>query len=53
MQRAGYDPRQAVELWRMMAARGTAGPPQFASTHPSDSTRIAQLQDYLRSRGWA
>lgn len=53
MQRAGYDPRQAVELWRMMAARGAGGTPQFASTHPSDSTRIAALQEYLRSRGWA
>jgi len=53
MQRAGYDPRQAVELWRMMAARGANGPPQFASTHPSDATRVAALQEYLRSRGWA
>lgn len=53
MQRAGYDPRQAVELWRMMAARGQSGPPQFASTHPSDQARIAALQAYLRQRGWA
>ena len=54
MQRAGYDPRQAVALWRMMAARGGArGSPSFASTHPSDAQRIAALEAYLRQRGWA
>ncbi|HET9160668.1 MAG TPA: M48 family metallopeptidase [Caulobacteraceae bacterium] len=54
MQKAGYDPRQAVELWRMMAARGGAkGPPQFASTHPSDAERVQALEAYLRQRGWA
>lgn len=54
MQRAGYDPRAAVDLWRNMAAQsGRAGAPEFASTHPADSTRIAELQAYLRSRGWA
>lgn len=53
MQRAGYDPRQAVALWRMMAARQQSGPPQFASTHPSDATRINELEAYLRSKGWS
>jgi predicted Zn-dependent protease len=54
MQRAGFDPRQALELWRMMAARaGAKGPPQFASTHPSDAQRIAALDAYLHQRGWA
>lgn len=54
MQKAGYDPREAVALWRSMAARGgPGGPPQFASTHPSDQTRIAALEAYLRQRGWA
>ena len=55
MQRAGFDPRQSVALWRRMAAQqqGRAGSPEFASTHPSDATRIAKLEEYLRSRGWA
>jgi predicted Zn-dependent protease len=53
MQRAGYDPRQAIVLWQRMASAGGASQPAFMSTHPSDSTRIAALQDYLQQRGWA
>jgi predicted Zn-dependent protease len=41
---AGYDPRQAIELWRRMEAAGGAGPPEFLSTHPSNSTRIERLE---------
>ncbi|MBN8552204.1 MAG: M48 family metallopeptidase [Caulobacterales bacterium] len=52
MQRAGYNPREAVTLWRAMAAQGGASAPEFASTHPSDSTRITALEAYLQSRGW-
>jgi len=53
MQKAGYDPRKAVDLWRMMASRsGAKGPPQFASTHPSDAQRVSALEAYLRQRGW-
>lgn len=53
MQRAGYDPRQAVALWRMMAARaGDKGPPQFGSTRPSDAQRVSALEAYLRQKGW-
>lgn len=52
MQRAGYNPRQAIELWRLMAAQGDSRAPQFASTHPSEQTRIAQLEQYIASRGW-
>ena len=52
MQRAGYRPRQAVILWRKMQAQGGSGRPEFASTHPSDASRIAALDGYLSSKGW-
>jgi predicted Zn-dependent protease len=44
MSRAGFDPRQSVELWRNMAAAGGGQPPQWLSTHPSHETRISALQ---------
>jgi predicted Zn-dependent protease len=54
MARAGFRPSQAVELWRNMAAQASrSAPPQFLSTHPSDATRIQQLEAYIRSRGYA
>jgi len=45
--RAGYDPRAAVTLWQKMGAaeKGSSAPPEFLSTHPSASTRIADLQN--------
>lgn len=53
MHAAGYDVRQAVALWQRMAEAGGAAPPELASTHPSDSTRIQALGDYIQQRGWA
>lgn len=44
MARAGFDPRQAVNLWRNMQSAGGGQPPELLSSHPSDATRIAQLQ---------
>lgn len=44
MARAGFDPAQSVELWKNMQAAGGGAPPEFMSTHPSNSTRIANLQ---------
>lgn len=48
MAMAGYDPKQAPEFWKRMSA-GSNGqkPPEFLSTHPSDETRIAQLQNWM------
>jgi len=40
---AGYDPRTAIDLWKRMQANGGA-PPEWLSTHPSESTRIERLQ---------
>ena len=45
--RAGYDPRAAITLWKKMGQAGRSSPPQWISTHPSGSTRIADLQRNL------
>lgn len=52
MSAAGYRPREAVALWRLMAEQRQSGTPELASTHPSDQTRIAALESYLATRGW-
>ena len=42
---ACYDPREAIGLWqRMGQASGGQAPPEFMSTHPSGTTRIAHLE---------
>lgn len=47
MSKAGFDPRQAVSLWQNMAKQGGDKPPEFASTHPADATRIEQIEARL------
>jgi predicted Zn-dependent protease len=45
MAMAGYDPNEAPKFWeRMEANSGGAAPPQFLSTHPSDTKRISDLK---------
>ncbi len=44
MAKAGFDPRQAVNLWQNMIAAGGSRPPQWLSTHPDPQARIGELQ---------
>ena len=44
---AGYNPEEAPIFWQRMSAQGGASVPQFLSTHPSDETRIRQLQGWI------
>ena len=53
MAAAGFRPSQAVALWRLMGQQRQSGQPEFASTHPSDATRIQALEGYIAQRGWA
>jgi len=41
--KAGYDPRGAIPFWQRMEAQKSFSPPEFLSTHPSDSTRMRKL----------
>jgi predicted Zn-dependent protease len=48
MAMAGYNPNNAVAFWQRMAAQNTGGaPPEFLSTHPSDATRIRNIQNRI------
>ena len=47
MARAGYDPRQAIDLWENFQALGGDRPPEFLSTHPSEGTRIERLEKLM------
>ncbi len=44
MAQAGFDPRESVSLWQNMSAANGEEPPEFMSTHPSNSTRINGLE---------
>ena len=58
MAKAGYDPREAVAFWERMSGcpkqmigkfcfRSNAAIPEFLSTHPSDATRIKQIEAWI------
>ena len=47
MAMAGYNPGEAVEFWKRMSQLGGQKPPEFLSTHPSDETRVQNLQAFL------
>ncbi len=44
---AGYDPQAAVTFWQRMSAATGGGSTSWLSTHPSDATRIKQLQGWM------
>jgi len=45
---AGYNPQEGIGLWqRMERASNGNKPPEFLSTHPSETNRIEQLQKFM------
>jgi len=45
---AGYNPREAIPLWQRMQAASTGNKaPEFLSTHPSDESRIQQMEKFM------
>jgi predicted Zn-dependent protease len=45
---AGYDPREAPKFWQRMSAKsGGQKVPELLSTHPSDATRIKELNKFM------
>ncbi len=53
MARSGFEPSASIKLWKNMAklseSAGQGAPPEFMSTHPSNTTRIHQLTEHLPS----
>ncbi|GAB3100906.1 M48 family metallopeptidase [Lysobacter terrae] len=45
MAQAGFDPRQAVNLWENMIAASRSRPPEWLSTHPDPENRIQELNN--------
>jgi predicted Zn-dependent protease len=44
---AGYNPQAAVTFWQRMAATNTSKTSEFLSDHPSDATRVKQIQGWM------
>ena len=47
---AGYDPQVAVAFWQRMAAASNNQRSEFFSDHPSDATRIKQIQGWMSTK---
>jgi predicted Zn-dependent protease len=46
--RAGFDPHAGVTLWqKMLKANSGSSPPAFLSTHPTDASRVQQIEELL------
>lgn len=45
---AGYDPHVAIDFWKRMAKQSNGQkPPELLSTHPSDETRIKDIEAFM------
>ena len=45
---AGYDPKAAISFWERMSQENSGPkPPEIFSTHPSDETRIKELEKFM------
>lgn len=44
---AGYNPSEALDFWKRMSAQSGGGSIELLSTHPSDQTRISNLQKLI------
>lgn len=44
---AGYNPQEAVAFWQRMAATSQNNVKEYLSDHPSDATRIANIQKWM------
>lgn len=47
MARAGFDPRESVDLWIHMEQAGGGQPIEFLSSHPSHTTRMQDLKNRI------
>jgi len=47
MAKAGYDPRESVNVWKRMRQAGGDNPFPFFSTHPTNSKRIERLEEEM------
>lgn len=47
MAKAGFDPRQSVQLWLKMDQASQGQPIEFLSTHPSHGSRINNLNSHM------
>jgi predicted Zn-dependent protease len=50
MERAGFDPCEAPELWRRMDRQVPDRGPTFLATHPAPTERIAALEKQVAGR---
>jgi predicted Zn-dependent protease len=48
MAMAGYDPQEAISFWTRMSSSSSGVIPEFLSTHPSDSNRIANMNKIMK-----